>query len=90
MATQVNLNDAQFRAFTQFAASVSDKGTVLKANDNPLTASDGTPRKIVAKGYDGYGHIWRKQPSKDINNDVRTLFRDTVLRMFGVKRLSTL
>ena len=84
MAIQVNINDAQFKAFTQFAASVSDKGTVLKANDNPLTAPDGTPRKIVAKGYDGYGHIWRKQPSKDINNDVRTLFRDTVLRMFGV------
>ena len=90
MATQVNLNDAQFRAFTQFAASVSDKGTVLKANDNPLTASDGTPRKIVAKGYDGYGHIWRKQPSKDINNDVRTLFRDTVLRMFGVNDVQNL
>ncbi len=90
MAIQVNLNDAQFRAFTQFAASVSDKGTVLKANDNPLTAPDGTPRKIVAKGYDGYGHIWRKQPSKDINNDVRTLFRDTVLRMFGVNDVQDL
>ena len=90
MAIQVNLNDAQFKAFTQFAASVSDKGTVLKANDNPLTALDGTPRKIVAKGYDGYGHIWRKQPSKDINNDVRTLFRDTVLRMFGVNDVQNL
>ena len=90
MAIQVNLNDAQFKAFTQFATSVSDKGTVLKANDNPLTASDGTPRKIVAKGYDGYGHIWRKQPSKDINNDVRTLFRDTVLRMFGVNDVQDL
>ena len=83
MATQVNLNDAQFRAFTQFAASVSDKGTVLKANDNPLTASDGTPRKIVAKGYDGYGHFWRDDASKGINNDIRKLFKDTVLRMFG-------
>ena len=90
MAIQVNLNDAQFKAFTQFATSVSDKGTVLKANDNPLTASDGTPRKIVAKGYDGYGHFWRKQPSKDINNDVRTLFRDTVLRMFGVNDVQNL
>ena len=90
MAIQVNINDAQFKAFTQFAASVSDKGTVLKANDNPLTASDGTPRKIVAKGYDGYGHFWRKQPSKDINNDVRTLFRDTVLRMFGVNDVQNL
>ena len=90
MAIQVNLNDAQFKAFTQFAASVSDKGTVLKANDNPLTAPDGTPRKIVAKGYDGYGHFWRKQPSKDINNDVRTLFRDAVLRMFGVNDVQSL
>ena len=90
MAIQVNLNDAQFKAFTQFATSVSDKGTVLKANDNSLTASDGTPRKIVAKGYDGYGHFWRKQPSKDINNDVRTLFRDTVLRMFGVNDVQNL
>ena len=40
MAILVNLNDAQFRAFTQFAASVSDKGTVLKANDNPLTVPE--------------------------------------------------
>ena len=90
MAIQVNLNDAQFRAFTQFAANVSDKGTVLKADGNPLTAPDGTPRKIVAKGYDGYGHIWRKQPSQDINNEVRTLFRDAVLRMFGVNDVQNL
>ena len=83
MAMQVNLNDAQFRAFTQFAANVSDKGTVLKADDNPLTALDGTPRKIVAKGYDGYGHFWRDDASKGINNDIRKLFKDTVLRMFG-------
>ncbi len=83
MAIQVNLNDAQFRAFTQFAANVSDKGTVLKADDNPLTALDGTPRKIVAKGYDGYGHFWRDDASKGINNDIRKLFKDTVLRMFG-------
>ena len=90
MATQVNLNDAQFRSFTQFAASVSDKGTVLKVDDNPLTTLDGTPRKIVAKGYDGYGHFWRGDTSKGINNDVRTLFRDTVLRMFGVNDVQNL
>jgi len=84
MAVQVNLNDAQFRAFTQFAANVSNKGTVLKVDDNPLTALDGTPRKIVAKGYDGYGHFWRGDASKGINNEIRTLFKNTVLRMFGV------
>ena len=44
---------------------------------------DGTPRKIVAKGYDGYGHFWRDDASKGINNDIRKLFKDTVLRMFG-------
>ena len=81
---KINLNNAQFRAFTQFAASVADKGTILKAEDT-LTAADGSPRKIVAKGYDHYGHILRKQNSKNINNDIRTLFMNTVLDMFGVK-----
>ena len=90
MAIQVNLNDAQFRAFTQFAANVSDKGTVLEANAHSLTAPDGTPRKIVAKGSDGYWHFWRGQSSKNINNDIRTLFKDTVLRMFGAKEVQEL
>ena len=90
MAMQVNLNDAQFRAFTQFAANVSSKGTVLKVDDNPLAALDGTPRKIVAKGSDGYGHFWRGDPSKDINNKIRTLFKDTVLRMFGAQDVQEL
>ncbi len=90
MAIQVNLNDAQFRAFTQFAANVSDKGTVLKVDGNPLTGSDGMPRKIVAKGYDGYGHIWRQQHSKDINDEIRTLFKNTILRMFGAKDVQNL
>ena len=81
---KINLNNAQFRAFTQFAASVADKGTILKAEDT-LTAADGSPRKIVAKAYDHYGHILRKQNSKNINNDIRTLFMNTVLDMFGAK-----
>ena len=89
MATQVNLNDAQYRAFTQFAASMTDKGTVLKV-ENPLARLDGTPRKICAKGYDGYGRVWRDQDSKDINDAIRTLFRNTVLGMFGVKDVQEL
>lgn len=63
---------------------MADKGTVLKAEDT-LKGADGKPRKIVAKGYDGYGHVLRKQDSKDINDNIRTLFMNTVLDMFGVK-----
>lgn len=35
MAIQVSHNDAQFKAFTQFAASVSDNHVVLKVDVNP-------------------------------------------------------
>lgn len=58
--------------------------------ENPLARLDGTPRKICAKGYDGYGHVWRDQDSKDINDAIRTLFRNTVLGMFGVKDVQEL
>ena len=85
MANNLNISvidNAQFQAFTRFAASVADKGTALKAEVD-LKGEDGTPRKIVAKGYDGWGKIARNQNSKNINNDIRSLFKVTVLGMFG-------
>ena len=54
----------------------------MKAEVN-LKMEDGTPRKIVAKGYDGWGKIARNQNSKNINNDIRSLFKAMVLGMFG-------
>ena len=86
MANNLNISvidNAQFQAFTRFATSVADKGTALKAEVD-LKMEDGTPRKIVAKGYDGWGKIVRNQNSKNINNDIRSLFKATVLGMFGV------
>jgi len=86
MANNIGISvfdNAQFQAFTRFAASVADKGTALKAEVD-LKREDGTPRQIVAKGYDGWGKICRDENSKNINNDIRSLFKATVLGMFGV------
>ena len=86
MANNIGISvfdNAQFQAFTRFAASVADKGTALKAEVD-LKREDGTPRQIVAKGYDGWGKICRDQNSKNINDDIRSLFKATVLGMFGV------
>jgi len=81
----INLDNVQFRAFVEFAANVSSKRTILKA-ENATLLNGGAPRKIVARGKwcDFLGNVGRGADNKLNNNDIRALFMETVLRTCGV------
>lgn len=72
----------QFQKFYDFAqAHVNDQDTKAKIN----TAVGSTPlgeRSITAKSGDHFG-VFRLQSTKDVNNNVRTLFKKAVVDMFG-------
>ena len=72
----------QFQKFYDFAqAHVNDQDTKAKIN----TAVGSMPlgeRSITAKSGDHFG-VFRLQSTKDVNNNVRTLFKKAVVDMFG-------
>ena len=84
----INLN-AQFHAFVDFAkANANNPDTLARLDGDGLNllAPDGKPRTIVAKN-DGdkikpYRNLFfsRKQGQADLNNAVRNLFKETVLK----------
>ncbi|MBQ6669197.1 MAG: hypothetical protein IJM72_03960 [Deltaproteobacteria bacterium] len=76
----LDINNAQFRAFTNFAETVGAK-TIVQADS--LTGPDGNARSIRAKSGDFVGNIVRLRASREVNDDVRTLFRQTLANMFG-------
>lgn len=87
MATPVNLDNAQFKEFVHFALDASSKKSIMKIG---LPGKDGEPRQIVAKSGDWIGNIGRWKANRDMNDDVRKLFQDTVLGMFGVRSVKDL
>ena len=96
MAINLNIDKygAQFNAFATFAAEHKDQAWVVRLDGrNPeqgLLNPDGEPRRIVAKDWDGAGNFLRFGGSKSVNNDVRTLFKETVLAVCGVSTLEEL
>ena len=72
----------QFQKFYDFAqAHVNDQDTKAKID----TTAGSTPlgeRSITAKSGDNFG-VFRLQSTKDVNNNVRTLFKKSVVDMFG-------
>lgn len=87
MATPVNLDNAQFKEFMHFALDASSKKSIMKIG---LPGKDGEPRHIVAKSGDWIGNIGRWKANRDMNDDVRKLFQDTVLNMFRVRSVKDL
>ena len=92
----INLNHlqygAQFKAFTDFAAGQRDQGTIvrLEGPGQGMPGPNGEPRVILAKQGDCYGHVWRNDDSKAINNNVRDLFLRSILAVCGVARIDQL
>ena len=92
----INLNHlqygAQFKAFTDFAAGQRNQDTIvrLEGPGQGLPGPNGEPRVILAKQGDGYGHVWRNDDSKAINNNVRDLFLRSILAVCGVARIDQL
>lgn len=85
--SQVNLDNAQFKEFTRFAQGVWSGRSVVKAG---LLGPDGESRKISAKGGDWVWNFGRFKANQDTNNEVRKLFMDTILDMYGAKDVKEL
>ena len=69
---------AQFDTFTSYARTIGDR-TAVQVGHGP-----GPLCTITAKSkFDFIGNIGRRQQSRNTNNDVRDLFKETVVKMFG-------
>ena len=93
----INLNHsqygAQFKAFVDFAADHRrNEGTIvrLEGQGQGMPGPNGEPRVIVAKQGDGYGHVWRGDDSKAVNDNVRDLFLRSILAVCGVNAVEEL
>lgn len=77
MAINLNLGKygAQFNAFVDFASTQRDQGWIACVEGQKpgqgMLGSDGQPRKITAKEWDGCGQFLRGRDSRAVNNDVR-------------------
>ena len=90
MALGIDLNNAQFRQFVDFASTARANGSDSKIAQigtsgqgvdgaNPLAG-----RTIVPKSqWDFRGNIGRRAASRATNDSVRELFRNTLIEMFG-------
>lgn len=79
----IDINDAfinaQFQTFVDFARG-KDAGTKVRA----LIGNDGPEHTVGAKSESVLNKIFFRVPSnKAVNNEVRTISRDSVARMFG-------
>jgi hypothetical protein len=78
----INIDNADFRMFTDFAAAA--KSSKSRAQLGGPTVLAGQPRTITAaKNWDFVGNIGRLSSQKATNDSVRQLFRDTIANMFG-------
>lgn len=90
MAINLNIEKygAQFQMFAAFAAEHQNPDFVARVErlelGQPLIGQDGAARRIVAKDWDGSGQVWRRKGSRDVNNEIRTLFLQTILAVCGV------
>ena len=99
MAINLNLEKygAQFNAFAEFAAAHKNQDWVVRIEGQgrqpggqELLGPNGEPRRIEAKNWDGAGNILRFAGSRAVNNDVRSLFKETVLAVCGVRTMEEL
>ena len=78
-------NDA-FKAFTDFATQAKGGSTIAQIGGEKNTVVGAGPlagRTIVAKtSFDFIGNVGRRQESRDVNNDVRDLFKQAIADLF--------
>ena len=76
---------SQYSAFTQFAQSEGVKGSTILARKDGSRQADGSMSIEAKSKFDFVGHIARGKKSQDMNNEVRDLFKGSVIAMFGGK-----
>jgi len=87
MPLDINGYNATFKAFTDFATQAKGGSTIAQIGGEKNTVAGTGPlagRTIVAKtSFDFVGNVGRRQASRDVNNEVRELFKQAIADMFG-------
>ena len=81
----LELNNATYKAFTDFASKVKDK-TIASFGDEKLIKNEsglGNRSIVPSQNKDFIGNIGRFADKKEANNAVRALFRQSIIDMFG-------
>lgn len=86
MALDINGYNDAFKAFTDFATQAKSGSTIAQVGGEKNTVVGSGPlagRTIVAKtSFDFVGNVGRRQESRDVNNDVRDLFKQAIADLF--------
>jgi len=86
MPLGINGYNDTFKAFTDFATQAKGGSTIAQIGGEKNTVAGSGPlagRTIVAKtGFDFIGNVGRRQASRDVNNDVRDLFKQAIADLF--------
>ena len=89
--SQINFANTQFAKFVNYANSLPNAShstaIVAAAPGNADGEKPLADREIVPKTGDYVGKIHHNQTLKDMNNEVRTLFKNAVAKMFGGEKL---
>ena len=87
MPLGINGYNDTFKAFTDFATQAKGGSTIAQIGGEKNTVAGTGPlagRTIVAKtSFDFVGNVGRRQASRDVNNEVRELFKQAIADMFG-------
>ena len=86
MPLGINGYNDTFKAFTDFATQAKLGSTIAQIGGEKNTVAGAGPlagRTIVAKtGFDFIGNVGRRQASRDVNNEVRELFKQAIADLF--------
>ena len=73
--------NAQFQQFVEFAQT-SKAGSIAQTTTAPLVP-DGKPHSIAGTTENWFSKLIRSSAAKEANNYTRTIFRDSIAKMFG-------
>ncbi|MBR6371839.1 MAG: hypothetical protein IKS20_01530, partial [Victivallales bacterium] len=82
VSNQDLFNNAQFQNFVEFAQT-SKAGSIAKATTAPLIP-DGKPHSIAGSSESIFSKLFfRSSETKQANNYTRTIFKESIAKMFG-------
>ena len=81
VSNQDIFNNAQFQNFVEFAQT-SKAGSIAKTTTTPIVP-DGKPHSITGTSESFIGRLFRSDATKQANNYTRTIFKESVAKMFG-------
>ena len=82
----IELSNATYKAFTDFAAKVSDRTIAAFGDDkNSVKSTNGLDARTIvpSHNWDFIGNVGRRAPKKEANEAVRELFRQSIYDLFG-------